>query len=59
MKASFLWLLFGIAVFYFATVVYAVYRGREVKASLKIPFAMFSFETKEPTIVRRNSLRKP
>jgi hypothetical protein len=49
MKPSFLWFIGGVAVLYFGAMVYALYRGRDVKASMKIPFAMFSFETKEPT----------
>ncbi len=48
MKGSFLWPLFGIAVFFFAAVLYAIYRGRDFRALLKLPFAAFSFETKEP-----------
>ena len=48
MKSSLLWVVFGIAIFYFAAVVYAIYRGRDFKASLKVPFAIFTFETKDP-----------
>jgi hypothetical protein len=48
MKSSLLWLIGGIALLYFGVVVYAIYRGRDVRASLKLPFAMLSFETKEP-----------
>lgn len=43
-----LWVLGAAGVLYFGAVLYAIYRGRDVKASLKIPFAMFSFETREP-----------
>jgi hypothetical protein len=43
-----LWFLGGIALLYFGVVVYALYRGRDVRASLKIPFAMLSLETKSP-----------
>jgi len=43
-----LWVLGVVGVLYFGTVLYAIYRGRDVKASLKVPFAMFSFETREP-----------
>jgi len=47
----------GICVLYFGVVVYAISRGRDVKASLKVPFALFSFETREtrrePGIVKR------
>ena len=48
MRASLLWFIGALAVLYFGVVMYALYRGRDVKASLKVPFAMFSFETKEP-----------
>jgi len=34
------------AFLYFGMVVYAIYRGRDVKASLKLPFAILSFEAK-------------
>jgi uncharacterized BrkB/YihY/UPF0761 family membrane protein len=47
MKASLLWLLFCIAIFYFGAVLYAIYRGRGFKALLKVPFATFSFETED------------
>jgi hypothetical protein len=33
-------------VIYFSVVTYAIHRGRDVKASFKVPFATFSFETK-------------
>ena len=45
---SVVWVIFGIAVFYFGAVAYAIYRGRDFRTSLKVPFAMFTFETKEP-----------
>lgn len=48
MKASVLFFLTVAALLYFGAVVYAISRGRDVKASLKIPFALFMFETKEP-----------
>ena len=48
MTASVRLFLFGITVFFFAAVLYAIYRGRGVRALLKIPFAALSFETKEP-----------
>jgi hypothetical protein len=51
-----LWLLMAAAFLYFGVVVYAIYRGRDVKASLKIPFAMFSFETKQPGRTLRNGM---
>ena len=42
------YLLGGVTVLYFSVVVvYAISRGRDVKASLKVPCAMFSFETKQ------------
>jgi hypothetical protein len=59
MKFTFLWLLFGIAGLYFAAVLYAIYRGRDVKASLKVPFAMFSFETKDPAAAHRDRGKNP
>lgn len=46
MKSSLFWLLGGMAFLYFGMVVYAIYRGRDVKASLKLPFAILSFEAK-------------
>jgi|HubBroStandDraft_4_1064222.scaffolds.fasta_scaffold599072_2 hypothetical protein len=58
MKASASWLLFGIVVFYFAAVLYAICRGRDVKASLKVPFAAFSFETNEPGGANKKALPK-
>ena len=48
MRAAFLWPLFGIAIIFFVPVFYAIYRGRDVRAFLKIPFAALSFETREP-----------
>jgi len=48
MKSPVLWFLGGVAILYFGIVAYALYRGRDVKASLKIPFAFFSFETTAP-----------
>jgi hypothetical protein len=48
MKSSVLRFLGGMAVLYFGVVAYALYQGRNVKASLKVPFAVFSFETKVP-----------
>ncbi len=48
-----LWVLGVAGVLYFGAVLYAIYRGRDVKASLKIPFAMFSFETREPASSNR------
>jgi hypothetical protein len=39
MKASVVWLLLAIAAFFFAAVFYAIFRGRDVRALLKIPFA--------------------
>ena len=42
------YILCGLAVLYFSVVVYAISRGRDVKASMKIPFALFSFESTAP-----------
>ena len=50
-------LLGGATVLYFSVVIYAIYCGRDVKASLKIPFALFSFETTVPR-GRDSRLRK-
>jgi hypothetical protein len=51
------YLVGGISLLSFGVMVYAISRGRDVKASLKIPFALFSFETKEtrrePGIAKR------
>jgi hypothetical protein len=47
MNTSVLWVIFGIAVFYFGEVAYAIYRGRDFRTSLKVPFALFTFETKQ------------
>jgi hypothetical protein len=55
MRASFLWLIFGIAVLFFAAVFYAIRRGRDVRALFKIPFAAVSFETREPEAVIANN----
>ena len=49
MKASILWPIFGLGFLYFTAVLYAIYRGRGFKSSLKVPFALLTFETKEPT----------
>ncbi len=48
MSTPVLWVLGVTAILYFGAVLYAIYRGRDVKASLKIPVAMLSFETTEP-----------
>jgi hypothetical protein len=48
MKSPILWFLSGMAILYFGAVFYAIYRGKNVKASLKVPFALFSFETSAP-----------
>jgi len=48
MKTPILCLVGGMFLVYFTVVIYAIYRGRNVKASLKLPFAVFSFEAKEP-----------
>ena len=48
MKTPVLWLIGGMLLLYFVTVIYALYRWRDVRASMKVWFAAFSFETKEP-----------
>jgi hypothetical protein len=48
MKSPVLCFLGSLAMLYFGVVAYALYQGRDVKASLKMPFAVFSFETKAP-----------
>jgi hypothetical protein len=48
MKSAVLWFLGSVAVLYFGVAAYALYQGRDVKASMKVPFAVFSFETKTP-----------
>lgn len=46
LKTPVLCLIGGMFVIYFSVVTYAIHRGRDVKASFKVPFATFSFETK-------------
>jgi len=46
LKTPVLCLIGGMFVIYFSVVTYAIHRGRDVKVSLKFPFAAFSFETK-------------
>lgn len=48
MKTPVLWLIGGLFLLHFVALIYAVYRGRDVRASMKVWFAAFSFETKEP-----------
>ncbi len=48
MHIPILWFLGSVALIYFGVVIYALYRGRDVKASLRVPFAAFSFEANEP-----------
>ena len=45
MHTSVLWLVGGIALIFGGIVIYALSRGLNVKASLKILWAAFSFET--------------
>lgn len=59
MKSSILWLLGGVATLYFGVVAYALYQGRDVKASLKVPFAVFSFETKASPARESRALKEP
>ena len=41
---------------FFAITLYALYRNRDIKALLKLPFAVFSFETKgKNTVNKRES----
>ena len=48
MKTPVLWLIGAIFLFCFVAVIYALHRGRDVRASMKVWFAEFSFETTEP-----------
>lgn len=48
MKTPVLWVIGGMFLLYFVAVIYALHRGRDVRASMKVWFAAFSFETKEP-----------
>lgn len=48
MHTSFLWLVGSLALMFAVMVMYALHRGRNVKASLKILWAAFSFEANEP-----------
>jgi hypothetical protein len=59
LKSPVLWFLGGMAILYFGVVAYALYRGRDVKASLKIPFALFSFETTAPASQDRKIAKRP
>jgi len=58
MKSPILWFLGSLAVLYFGVVAYALYQGRDVKASLKVPFAVFSFETKAPQDRNNSELKE-
>ena len=48
MHTSILWLVGLVALIFAGMVIYALHRGRDVKASLKICWAAFSFEANEP-----------
>jgi hypothetical protein len=56
MKVSVVWFLLAIAALFFAAVFYAIYRGRDVRALLKIPFAALSFETREPEAAKKTAV---
>ena len=58
MHIPILWFMGGIALIYCAMVIYAVYRGRDVRACFKLPFAAFLFEAKEPDAARDVEVRK-
>jgi hypothetical protein len=58
MHISILCLLGGIVLIYFGVVSYAISRDRDVKASLKLPFAAFSFEANEPVGSRDKTLKE-
>ena len=45
MTATVFWFLVVLALFYFGAVVFAIYQGRNVKSSFKVPFAFLTFET--------------
>jgi len=57
MKRPTLCLLGGMVLLYFSVVAYAIHQGHDVKASLKVPFAAFSFETKNPDGSHRQNLK--
>jgi hypothetical protein len=48
MHTSILWLAGILALLFAVMVIYALHRGRDVKASLKILWAVFSFEANAP-----------
>ena len=48
MYTSFLWLVAGLALIFAVMIMYALHRGRNVKASMKILCTTFSFEANEP-----------
>ncbi len=58
MQIAILWFLCSIALIYFGVIIYALYRGRDVKALLKLPFAAFSFEANEPCGNRDKTLKE-
>jgi hypothetical protein len=59
MRTAILWFLGSVAMIYAAMVIYALHCGRDVKASLRIPFAVFSFEAKDPGGDKTLSKRLP
>ena len=42
LKTPVLWLIGGMFVIYFSVVTYAIHRGRDVKASFKVPLTSMS-----------------
>lgn len=59
MRTAILWFLGSVAIIYAVLVIYALHCRRDVKAWLKIPFAVFSFEAKEPGGDKTLSKRSP
>ncbi len=47
MKRPIVCLIARISVLYFSAIVYAISRGSDVRASLRVAFAAFSFEAKQ------------
>ena len=58
MHTSTLWLVGGVALIFGAIVIYALSRGMNVKATLKILWAVFSFETNGPVANVNRGVKK-
>jgi hypothetical protein len=59
MRTPVLWFLGCVALLFVLMVSYAVSRGRNVKASMKILWAAFSFEANEPHMNGDDRLKRP